>query len=1332
MATDPAIRDHQTWLGYLQPDGLVVSPAALVDSQVAVNAHTIPLQQRFLTFVEESDHQDSEILAIRDLGVFLRGFLDWPPEHLVGKGCPEPMPEELKAPLREFGETLEPDLAFRDPKRLDPEQPWLLLVQDLPLGTDLDVPVESAEAGWAASPTRRFERLLREVAVPIGLIGNRTHLRLLYAPRGENAGTLTFPVAAMSEVAGRPILAAFEMLLSRYRLLAAPSEAYLPALLKRSRDYQSRVSTALSRQVLNSLYELLRGFQAADGHSHGDLLHQVLAEHPDQIYNGLLTVLMRLVFLLYAEDRGLMPGSDLYVRNYAVHGLFERLRADAQQFPDTMDHRYGAWAQLLALFRSVHDGCEHKSLKLPARHGHLFDPERFPFLEGGTIDEGRLPLVADGVTHRVLENLLLLDGERLSYRTLDVEQIGSVYETMMGFRLELAKGQTIALRPGKKAGAPVPISLARLLETVPKDRAKWIKERTDYKLTATMTKATKAAESVDGLLAALERRIARNATPHPVPPGTMVLVPTDERRRTGSHYTPRSLTEPIVRKTLGPILKQLGDQPTPDQVLGLKVCDPAMGSGAFLVEACRQLADELVKAWASHGWKPFIPPDEDEVLHARRIVAQRCLYGVDRNPMAVDLAKLSLWLTTLAREHPFTFLDHSLRAGDSLVGLTQRQIAGFHWAPNKQISFLESRIRERLEVVSRERRQILDSGDQMPPAAKRQKLQVADDTLNIVRMLGDAVVSAFFHGDKKTAREERLGELFAKAEEHYVGNQFAAVVNIQKAVGALRAGEHPISPFHWEVEFPEVFAPDRAGFDAIVGNPPFLGGNQISTHHGMEYFAWLSSQFPGAGGICDLVTYFFRQAYALLNDGGTFGLIATKTVGKGETRTGGLAWIRQRGGVVFAATRRKPWPGEAAVIVSIVHVIRRALPQKPSPPAALDGTIVSEITSYLFHGGGDAAPARLLNMAPLFSQGTNPRGRGFIFADGDEASTPLAEYRRIVRESPHEAARIRPYLGGEEINQTPAQSPHRHIICVDDLHSERELRAFPNLYRIICDKVRPERMALSDNPNNDKLKRRWWSFHADRTHFYHRIRKKKRVLVNTQVSNKVIFTFQPTARVFALTLNIYDLDICSAFAVLQSRLHAVWAGFFGSCMKDDLRYTPSTCFETFPLPVDFEANAALETTGQAYYEFRADLMVRNDEGLTKTYNRFHDPNETSSDILELRELHTAMDRTVLDAYGWTDLQPACEFLLDYEEEEDEESASRRKKPWRYRWPEEIHDEVLARLLDLNAERAEEERRAGLAAAAAEAKKAKPKRGRKKKPELKSPRLPGMLEEPDDE
>jgi hypothetical protein len=148
-------------------------------------------------------------------------------------------------------------------------------------------------------------------------------------------------------------------------------------------------------------------------------------------------------------------------------------------------------------------------------------------------------------------------------------------------------------------------------------------------------------------------------------------------------------------------------------------------------------------------------------------------------------------------------------------------------------------------------------------------------------------------------------------------------------------------------------------------------------------------------------------------------------------------------------------------------------------------------------------------------------------------------------------------------------------------------------------------------------------------------------------------------------------------------------------MKDDLRYTASDCFDTFPFPENWESHPALEVAGRAYYEFRAALMVRNDEGLTKTYNRFHDPDEADLDILNLRELHATMDRAVLDAYRWTDIPTDCKFLLDYEI--DQEEWGDRKKPWRYRWPDEARDEVLARLLELNAERAKEEARAGAAA-----------------------------------
>lgn len=272
----------------------------------------------------------------------------------MGVTSDKPVPDDLIVPLPEYGETLAPTFGFRDPKPKDPAHPWLLVVQTRPLQTDLDAAIIGQEAGWSASCSRRFERLLREIQVPIGLLTNGTHIRLLYAPRGENAGSLTFPIRAMTEVAGRPILAAFHLLLDRYRLLAAPSEARLPALLAKSREYQSAVSSAVAQQVMDALYELLRGLQAANERTQGELLRDILQRNPDEVYHGLLTVLMRLVFLLFAEDRGLLPTSALYVRHYAVHGLFERLRSDAEQYPDTMDSRYGAWAQLLALFHCIY------------------------------------------------------------------------------------------------------------------------------------------------------------------------------------------------------------------------------------------------------------------------------------------------------------------------------------------------------------------------------------------------------------------------------------------------------------------------------------------------------------------------------------------------------------------------------------------------------------------------------------------------------------------------------------------------------------------------------------------------------------------------------------------------------------------------------------------------------------------------------------------------------------------------------------------------------------------------------------------------------------------
>jgi hypothetical protein len=277
--------------------------------------------------------------------------------------------------------------------------------------------------------------------------------------------------------------------------------------------------------------------------------------------------------------------------------------------------------------------------------------------------------------------------------------------------------------------------------------------------------------------------------------------------------------------------------------------------------------------------------------------------------------------------------------------------------------------------------------------------------------------------------------------------------------------------------------------------------------------------------------------------------------------------------------------------------------------------------------------------------------------------------------------------------------------------TEEEARRWPDLMTVVEEKVKPSRA----QDNRESYRDRWWQYAERRSELQKRLREIDRAVVIARHQPNWGVCLMPSEVVFSEALVVITSPHTTTFSALQSRVHETWARFFGSSLEDRLRYTPSDCFETFPFPADFETNDSLDEAGRSYYEFRADLMIRNNEGLTATYNRLHDPNERSPDIRNLRELHDAMDRAVLDAYGWRDIVPRCEFLLDYEEEEEEESSSRRRKPWRYRWPDDVRDEVLARLLALNLERAEEERLKGSASAARENARSKGAKKRRKKP-----------------
>ncbi|MDW8373902.1 MAG: N-6 DNA methylase, partial [Planctomycetota bacterium] len=1142
---DPHILAHLEWLGFVRPMGLVVSAPALVRAGAILPRSDAEGQRLLLECLETGSDGDPPRIA--DFRRFARTVLGWSfaPQGYAGVDG-APIPPDLTAPAPEFGETIVPDLAVRERDPAPGAPPWQLLVHILPPGADFDR-VLRGTGRLELSPHSRMERLLRHTGVSAGLICNGAALRLISAPRGESSGWLDFRVAEMRQTAGRPIVAALRLLLSEQRLLALPREQRLAALLAESRRFQNEVSERLAEQVLEALYALLRGFQAANAECGGALLRDVLRDDPDTVYRGLLTVILRLVFLLYAEERDMLPEDAVWEQNYSLAGLYEQLRADAALHPDTMHQRYGAWARLLTLFRMVFDGAPE--LGLPRRHGVLFDPDRFPFLEGrpaGSVRQRHQritpPRVPDGAVYQALDKLLLLDGERISYRALDVEQIGSVYETMMGFRLETAAGRALAIRSDQRGGAPTTINLDALLDQAPAQREKWLRDQTDRAIPPGVSRALAAARTIDDLHAALLPMVDTRATPDIAPPGAMVLQPGQERRRSGSHYTPRALTGPIVRTTLAPILDRLrgpdGLPPRPDQILDLKICDPAMGSGAFLVEACRQLADALIEAWRVHGGRPPIPADEDEVIFARRLIAQRCLYGVDKNPTATDLAKVSLWLVTLAKDHPFTFLDHALRHGDSLVGLTQRQIEAFHWqgdAPRFQAGFETLETRQQVARAADLRARIRHASEGVSDAELNALWQEAQQALARVRLYGDLAVAAFFAGRTAKEREARRRQYAADLLNGDVAQHAARL-------DEWRRSDPPLAPFHWEIEFPEVFQRANPGFDAVVGNPPFLGGSKISSSFGAAYLDWVLELHEESHGNGDLVAHFFRRAFDLIRQGGTLGLIATNTIAQGDTRSSGLRWICTRGGEIYKARKRLKWPGLAAVVVSVVHIHKGAY----TGIKRLDGREVETITAFLFHRGGHDDPVALAANQQHSFLGVKTYGQGFLFTDDDPKATPLAEMERLIAANPACREVIFPYIGGEELNSSPTHAHHRYVINFGDRDEAECRQRWPELMAIVEAKVKPERLALRDTADGQRLKKTWWLFARNRPELHAAIAPLARVLTISRVGQHAAFAFLPTGMVFSESLVIFPLTTYAAFCALQARPHEFWARFFGS------------------------------------------------------------------------------------------------------------------------------------------------------------------------------------------
>jgi hypothetical protein len=1243
--------------------------------------------------------------------------------------------------IGEHGITLRPTFVVRD--RTREGEPVVLLVHVVPAGMALDRSVAGDK--WAASPVDRAAELARAVGIELALVTDGARWALVWAREGETVGTCTWRAELWLE---EPLtLRAFSTLLGARRFFALLPGQALGALLKESAERQQEVADQLGAQVRRAVELLITTLDREDRERHGALLTNVVDA---DVYRGAVTVMMRLVFLFVAEERRLLPiDESRYAETLAASTLRAQLQERADRDgEDPLERSTAAWHRVLALFRAVHAGIEHDGLRLPAYGGGLFDPDRHPFLEGrpaGTRwkDVAAQPLPVDDRTMlHLLDALQTLEqqGARvlLSYSALDVEQIGHVYEGLLdhtGVRLgdhalalggrkepELALGEveSWALVGEENLVERLAEATGRSARAVAKALTEELTDERRARLRAACANDEALLERVAHYHALLRDDL--RGDPLVLLAGSLFVAQALDRRASGTYYTPRQLAEEVVKHALDPVVYLPGPAQERDptawrlrgaaELLDLNIADIAMGSGAFLVAACRYLAARLLEAWeaegdasggaVAEGGAPLYdaPPADplERELFAHRLVAERCLYGVDKNPMAVEMAKLSLWLLTLAKNKPFSFLDHALRVGDSLLGITDlRQLRVMHLDPqwSRQASFdlgidkIEDAVGRALE--SRRELEAFVVRDPKDAERKAQLLAQADEALEDARLLGDLIVGAALgqleDGDALTEADAAMlvqTMLDSKSQEFdrdaarssLRGLAADWLVERMRRFGDI--GEVDFSdrdPFHWAVEFPEVR--EHGGFDAIVGNPPFQGGRKISSAVGSQYRDFLVTWVAkGKRGGADLVAYFFLRAADLLCKAGGFGLVATNTIAQGDTREVGLDQLILDGMTIYRGIASEPWPGGANLEMAAVW----AKYDGWSGSYVLDRTEVDGITPALAaRSRVEGNPRRLIKSQNLAFQGTVTLGMGFILSS-EEAAEMLAEDHR-------NAEVVRPYLIGDDLNQRPDGTPSRWVIDFREW-SEELARTYAAPFARLERLVYPER-AQKDRVKYPRMVNEWWKFWNARPRLYAAISSLDRCIVIARVSKTVQPAFAAAHYVFNEKIVVFSYDGDGDFGWLSSGFHHVWAVAHSTTLRTDTQYTPTDCFETFVRP---SLTPTAGYLGAALHEHRSALMLDRQEGLTTTYNRLHDPNEQADDIVRLRELHVELDYAVRDAYGW-DIDLGHGF-------HDTRFGTR------FTFAPAPRQEILDRLLELNHARYADEVRQGLHAKKKAARKAK--------------------------
>ncbi len=548
--------------------------------------------------------------------------------------------------------------------------------------------------------------------------------------------------------------------------------------------------------------------------------------------------------------------------------------------------------------------------------------------------------------------------------------------------------------------------------------------------------------------------------------------------------------------------------------------------------------------------------------------------------MAVEMAKLSLWLVPLQKDRPFTFLDHVFKCGDSLLGVSDlKQIQQFSLrAGHIQHTFGTINLFRYVEEAAENRRRLeaLPSETHQQLIEKERLHTEAEAATVKVKVLADCLVALELEGLDGERYDEQRTSAADRAE-----------VAMRKSLPEFEAYAHEQlhrrRTFHWPVEFPEVF--ERGGFDAFVGNPPFLGGKKISGELGNDYRKFLVGLLArGRSGVADLCAFFFLRVVDLLNvTGGMAGLIATNTIAQGDTREVGLSQILSNDAVITRAVASRPWPGEAALEVAHIWLRRGSWAGRCS----LNDRVVVGVTAFLTEPReSTGTPFKLAANANKSFQGSILLGMGFSLSP--EKATELLTLEPRNRDV------IFPYINGEDLNSRPDQSPSRFVINFREWPADRSAQGswagaseevrkawlrtgsvpfdypdkvaadYPDCFEIVKRTVKPER----DLVKRAIYRERWWNYAERQTSLYQAVARMPRVLAAAQTSKYTSISIIPASLIFSNTVIVILFADDGTFGLLSSSIHSTWVAEYASSLETRLRYVPTDCLENFPFPTE--------------------------------------------------------------------------------------------------------------------------------------------------------------------